>query len=137
MMDLGGFDFGIWGVVSTVVASIFGGGFVGSFLTVRAQRKKATAEAKGAEATAESTELDNVEKAIKIWREMAQSLKTELEASRSNYAEVASQVELLRKDVQRLNTISNRILKMLDKITHENLDKMVETIKEEIQKSNA
>jgi len=137
MMDLGGFDFGIWGVVSTIVASIFGGGFVGSFLTVRAQRKKATAEAKGAEATAESTELDNVEKAIKIWREMAESLKTELTASNAKYDAVAKQVEALRKDVKQLNCTNQKILKLLDKISHENLESTVEEIKSEIQKSDA
>ena len=123
-------------IIITVISALFGGG-IGSVLTFKATRKKAGAEAKGAEATAESTELDNVEKAIKIWREMAESLKLELEASRKNYDEVARQVEALRKEVQKLNTISQRILKKLDKITHENLDQMVEEIKQEIQKSNA
>jgi len=123
-------------IIITVISALFGGG-IGSVLTFKATRKKAGAEAKGAEATAESTELDNVEKAIKIWREMAESLKLELEASRKNYDEVARQVEALRKEVQKLNTISQRILKKLDKITHENLDQMVEEIKQEIQKNNA
>lgn len=137
MMDLGGFDFGFWGVVSTVVASIFGGGFVGSFLTVRAQRKKATAEAKGAEANAESTELDNVEKAIKIWREMAENLKSQRDEALNSFTEMSKQVEALRRDVKKLNSTNQKILKLLDKISHENLESTVEEIKSEIQKSDA
>ena len=124
-------------VVSIALNLIFGGGFIITLLTLRAQRKKAGAEAKGAEATAESTELDNVEKAIKIWREMAESLKTQLSETQSNYTEMAKQVEGLRKDVNRLNCTSNRILKMLNQITHENMEKLVSDIKDEIQKSDA
>ena len=124
-------------IASLALNLIFGGGIIITFITLKAQRKKADAEADGAIATADSTELDNVEKAIKIWREMAMELKNELTTARTKYEEVSVQVEALRKDVQKLNTISTRILKMLDKITHENLEKMVETIKDEIQKSNA
>lgn len=132
MMDYG---FGVWGIVSTVVSSLIGGGFVGGFLTVRAQKKKANAEAKGAEATAESSELDNVEKAIKIWREMAIAMNAELVSSRSNYQTVVTQVEALRKEVHQLNSISTRMLKMLEQITHDNMEKMVCAMKEELEKN--
>jgi predicted RNase H-like nuclease (RuvC/YqgF family) len=124
-------------IASLALNLIFGGGIIITFITLKSQRKKAAAEADGAIASADSTELDNVDKAIKIWREMAMELKSELTSSRTKYEEVSVKVESLRRDVQKLNCISNRILKMLDKITHENLDKMVETIKEEIQKNNA
>jgi predicted RNase H-like nuclease (RuvC/YqgF family) len=124
-------------IASLALNLIFGGGIIITFITLKAQRKKADAEADEASASADSTELDNVNKAITIWREMAESLKTELQASRSNYDDVARQVEALRKEVQKLNNISQRILKKLDKITHENLDQMVEEIKQEIQKNNA
>jgi len=111
-------------IIITVIGTIFGGG-LGSFVTIRTQKKKAAAEA-------ESTELDNVEKAITIWREMAQQLKTELEQSGTRYVEVAQQVDELRKEVNKLTAASNKILKMLDKITHDNLEKVVEQIKNEI-----
>ena len=121
--------------VSLALNLIFGGGFLISFLTLRSQRKKAGAEAKGAEATAEGSELDNVEKAIKIWREMATEMNTELIASRSNYQTVVTQVEALGKEVHQLNTISTRILKMLEQITHDNMEKMVTAMKDELQKN--
>ena len=126
-----------WSVyISLLLNLVLGGSFLVNAHTLRSIRKKAAAEATGAEYTTESKELDNVEKAIKIWREMAESLKLQLSDSQAKYDQVATQVEELRKDVQKLNTISNRILRMLDKITHDNMEKMVETIKDEIQKGN-
>lgn len=119
-------------IIITVFSALFGGG-IGSVITFKATRKKAGAEAKGAEATAESTELDNVEKAIKIWREMAESLKTELENSRSKYDEVTRQVIDLKKAVDRLNSSNQRILKLLDRISPENMDKLIAEIKHEIK----
>ena len=119
-------------IISIGLNLIFGGGFIITFLTLRAIRKKAGAEAKGAEATAESAELDNVEKAIKIWREMAENLKAQLETSNSRYEEVARQVEALRKDVHKLNLTNQKILKLLDKISHDNLETTVDEIKKEI-----
>lgn len=124
-------------IISLVLNLVFGGGLIFQFLTVRSQRKKAASEAKGAEATAEGTELENVETAIRIWREMAIAMNKELLESRTKYEEVARELEALRKEVRQLNFTSNRILKLLDKITHENLEKMVEVIKDEIQKNNA
>jgi hypothetical protein len=119
-------------IISIVLNALLGGGMLFQFFTVKALKNKANAEAEGAIATAESTELDNVEKAIAIWREMAQQLKAELAESGSKYTEVAKQVEELRKEVCKLTATSNKILKLLDRITHENLDKMVEQIKNEI-----
>jgi hypothetical protein len=123
-------------IASLALNLIFGGGIVITFLTLKSQRKKAMGEADGAIASADSTELDNVSKAIAIWREMAESLKQQLVDSHSKYNIIAEQVEALRKEVRQLNCISNRIVKMLDVITHENLEVMVKTIKEEIQKTN-
>jgi len=123
--------------ISLALNLVFGGGFLISFLTLRAQRKKAGAEAKGAEATAESTELDNVEKAIRIWREMAENLKTQRDEAITSFGEVSKQVEALRRDVKKLNSTNQKILKLLDQISHENLERMVKEIKEEIEKSDA
>lgn len=63
---------------------------------------------------------------------MALELKKELQESRAKYLEVGKQVDDLRKEVNKLTAASNKILKMLDKITHDNLEKVVEQIKDEI-----
>ncbi|OFX62693.1 MAG: hypothetical protein A2066_18850 [Bacteroidetes bacterium GWB2_41_8] len=119
-------------IISVIVNALLGGGLIFQFFTVKALRNKANAEAEGAKASAESTELDNVDKAIKIWREMAEQLKNELQESRAKYMEVGKQVDDLGKQVNKLTTASNKILKMLDLIKHDNLEKVIEQIKDEI-----
>lgn len=101
---------------------LFGGGFLTTLLANRYQRKKLLAETKG-------QELDNVQEAITIWRDMANELKKELEASRKGYEVMAKQVEILKRAVSRLTTVNNKMVKLLDKITPDNLESMISEIK--------
>jgi len=119
-------------IISIILNGLLGGGFFIQFVTLRSLRVKAQAEADTASANTESVELENVNKAITIWREMAESLKAELKESRDKYSEVAEQVEALRKEVAKVNNTSNKILRLLDRITIDNLEKIVEQIKVEI-----
>lgn len=117
-------------------------GFVGSgyglygMVTVKAQRRKADAEANKVREEVKTNELDNVQEAIKIWREMAESLKAERDEYKQSYLEVqkhnadmAEQLEAIRKELTRLTNINSKMVKLLDKITPENLSEMVDTIK--------
>lgn len=119
-------------IISIVLNGLLGGGFFIQFVTLRSLRVKAQAEADSANANTDSLELDNVNKAIRIWREMSESYKLELKEWRDKYLEVAMQVESLRREVQKVNLTSNKILKLLDRITIDNLEKIVEQIKVEI-----
>ena len=103
--------------------------------SLKAQRKKVKAEAQHQEAVAESSELDNVEKAIKIWREMAESLKEELSDSRKKYDNLMTEVRELKKSICKLNTINTKILGLLDKMSPENYEKLIVEIKREIEQS--
>lgn len=123
---------GTFEVISIILNALFGGGLLIQFITMRSVKAKAKADAETAKAKAERLELDNVDKAIVIWREMAMQLKKELEQSREKYAEVTNHVDALRREVKRLTETSNKILKLLDRITPENLEKMKEQIKEEL-----
>jgi hypothetical protein len=67
--------------VVKIVGSVGGGGIIGYFVT----RKKTNADAKG-------SELENVEHAIKIWRETAEKLSTRVD-------ELSLKVEDLQKDL--------------------------------------
>jgi septal ring factor EnvC (AmiA/AmiB activator) len=67
--------------IITAVGGAGGGGFFGWFFT----RKKSNAEAKG-------SELENVEQAIKIWRETALELSKRVD-------ELSKEVEELRNDL--------------------------------------
>lgn len=96
-----------------------------SFATLRAQKKEAWAKSQKMVAQASGDEIKNVEAAIKIWREIAQDMA-------DKYDSVSRQVEQLSKEVRRLNTINSRIAKLLDKITPENFDHMIEEIKKQM-----
>lgn len=124
----------------TLLATVFG--FVGSgyglygLVTVKAQRRKADAEANKVREEVKTNELDNVQEAIKIWREMAESLKAERDEYKRSYLEVqkhnsemAESLAAIKKELTRLTNINTKMVKLLDKITPENLSEMVETIK--------
>jgi len=67
--------------VVKIVGSIGGGGIIGYFVT----RKKTNADAKG-------SELENVEHAIKIWRETAEKLSARVD-------ELSKEIDDLRADL--------------------------------------
>lgn len=134
MMDYG-MGFGLWGVLATAVNLLLGGSFIYSIFTMRSQRMKAKAEADGAKAQSESTELDNVEKAVKIWREMAEQLKTEVRESRQNYESVVAEVNELKKAVKCLNATNRKVLRLLTEISHENYKDVANIIRSEIEQS--
>ena len=121
-------------VIITIITALLTGGF-SSLITVRFSRQKAKAEAVLAESSVKTSELDNVQEAVKIWREMAESLKSELNQSRDDYKNITSEIESLRKEIAHLTCINSKIMKLLDKITPENLEKMVEQIKKEIHET--
>lgn len=116
-------------IITALITTILGGG-LGSFLTLKAQRKKAEAEA-------DTNELENVEKAIAIWKQMAQDLKIELENSRQESQafrdkskQLEDQVEALKKQIKVMTNINRKIMLMLeDIIPEEKLDPIKKTIK--------
>jgi predicted RNase H-like nuclease (RuvC/YqgF family) len=67
--------------VVKIVGSVGGGGIIGYFVT----RKKTNADAKG-------SELENVEHAIKIWRETAEKLSARVD-------ELSQEIDDLRADL--------------------------------------
>jgi predicted RNase H-like nuclease (RuvC/YqgF family) len=130
--------YGVWMAVSALIGAF--SGVFGSLLFFKPKKKQAFAEASNSEALAEGQELNNVEKAIKIWREMAESLKKELEEQRTKSDAMAVQIEGLRKEIaslSRTNTrivnTNNRIITLLDNLNHENMEEMKEKIKEKIK----
>jgi len=113
-------------IVSLVLNLVFGTGFIVTLVTLKSARSEADAKAKLAVSEYKTNEIQNVESAIKIWREMAEQMS-------DKYDEVIHELDKLRKEVNRLNRINTRIMKLLDKITPENMEIIVEQIKEEIK----
>jgi len=118
--------------LAIILSSLLSGGIV-SIAVLRFTRRKAAAEAVLKETEVKTSELDNVQEAVKIWRETAESFREELKASQENFSK---QVELLKKEVSRLTRIQAKIVILLDRITPENLENMVAQIKNEIHHEN-
>lgn len=126
----------IIGIIATVFGFVGSGYGIYGVVTIKAQRRKAEEEANKVRGEVKTNELDNVQEAIKIWREMAESLKAERDEYKRSYievqkhnAEMSKQMDAIRKELTRLTNINSKMVKLLDKITPENLSEMVETIK--------
>lgn len=110
-------------ILSLILNGLLGSGFVITLFTLRPIKRKAKADATG-------SELDNVQEAITIWREMAEKMHKELEEAKERNEKMFKELESLRRAVSRLTTVNNKMVKLLDKITPENLDSMIEQIKQ-------
>jgi hypothetical protein len=109
---------GIFEVVSLILNLLLGSGMIVTLVTLKSARRKAAAEAK-------STEINNVDSVAKMWRELAEEMSKQ-------YDEVSLQVKILTKEVNKLRLINSKIVKLLDRITPENMLEITEKIKEEI-----
>lgn len=112
--------------ISLILNILFGGGLFISLATLRSVKKTALSKAEKAAAEARADEIRNVGSAIKIWREIAEDMTLK-------YNEVSSQVQMLSNEVTKLTRASNKIARMLDKITHDNLEESVRDIKKELE----
>lgn len=65
-------------------------------------KKKQDAETKVTEATAHTSELDATEKAVAIWRGLAQDLKTEVDELRSLISELREENDKLHQEINKL-----------------------------------
>lgn len=121
--------------ITILVSSLLSGGIT-AIVTLRSTKKKSEQDVKTAIQETKKLELDNVEKAVQIWRELAEKFEKELTESQKRNEKFARQIEQLEKKVDKLNTTSNKILKMIDKITPQNFEKIVEQIKKELYENN-
>lgn len=120
-------------IVSLILNLVLGTGLFVTLVTLRSVKREATANAETAEANAKAVaalakanEIDNVESAVKIWRELATRMG-------DRQQKLATQVEELSVEVRRLKNATNRVVRLLDRITPENMQEMVEVIKKEIE----
>ncbi len=120
-------------LISLILNFLFGAGLFVTLVTLKSVKEeakgkaqKAIAEAEKEVASVKKDEIQNVEAAIKIWREMAESMADRHDAT-------MREVQALRQEVNRLRLINNRIVRLLDKITPDNLQNTVDKIKQEMQ----
>lgn len=111
--------------MSLVLNLALGTGLVVTIATLRSAKVEAAANARKAEAAAKASEIENVESVIKLWRTLAESMAEKQDS-------LTTQVEELSSEVRRLKNATNRVARLLDKITPENMSEMVDAIKKEI-----
>lgn len=118
-----------WVTIVSLIVNFLAGGGVLVFFTLKPSIKKAGAEAERMAAEAKTVEIDNEEKAIDIYKGLAEDLRKELINSKSNYTEVLTEMANLRKEVVKLTNVNKQMVKLLDKITPDNLTEMIDKIK--------
>jgi len=120
-------SYGILMIISGVLNAILGGGLIITIKTLKSKTKEAEATARNTEAIAEGSEISNVEKAIRIWREVAEKMSEKSTV-------LSSQVEALTEEVNRYSTINSKIIVLLDKANTGNLECIINEIKNLIEK---
>lgn len=120
-------------LISVILNFLFAGGLFVTLVTLKSVKQEASGKAKKtiAEADREMAavrrdELQNFDTAIEMWRNMSVNMNKQLE-------ETMKEVQSLTREVNRLRLINNRIVRLLDKITPENLQTTVDKIKQEMQ----
>lgn len=121
-------------IISLVFNIILGGSWVITFATLRSIKKEASHKADKAAAAARADEIKNVDSAIKIWREIAENMTDKYSEMSERCDKLDSSVLELSREVNRLRVSNNKIVKLLDKITPENLENVVTEIKNELNK---
>lgn len=112
--------------IGLIVTFVLGGGLVAVF-TIKPQKQKVEAEARQTQASANTTEIDNLSRIAKEWREYAE----EAEMRYSSMTKLMqTQINSLSADVEKLSKQLNQILKIIKEINHENLDKKKQEAKE-------
>lgn len=119
-------------IISLLLNLILGGGLLVSLATLRQTKRKAGAEAEKAIAEARADEIKNVDAAIMIWRKLAQDMSDKYNDMSGKCEALSQSVENLTTEVNRLRLTNNRIIRLLDKVTPENLEHVVAEIKQEL-----
>jgi dihydropteroate synthase len=112
---------GTFEIISLILNLLLGSGMIVTLFTLKSTKAKAAADAR-------ASEINNVDSVAKMWRELAEKMGNQ-------YAEMSVQVDKLTKEVNRLRAINSKIVRLLDRITPENLVDMIEKIKQEINQS--
>lgn len=114
-------------LISLIFNVILGGSWLVTFFTLRSKVKSAAAAAR-------ADELKNVDSAIKIWREIAEDMADKYNEMSERCDKLNANLLDLSREVNRLRQSNNKIVKLLDKITPENLENVVTEIKNELNK---
>jgi len=102
--------------ISLILNILFGGGFITTLLMLRTQKRQAMAGVR-------ASEIDNLDKVAKIWRE---SLEAREKYFEDEVGKLFSRIKEMEATIQKLTRTNQQILKLLKEINHENLEQKKE-----------
>jgi len=97
-------------------------GLITALVTIYFSRKKDRAEIGKVVAETEKTELDTVEQATRIWRELSNGLRDELKELRKEYINVGVKYNTLNHQYEKLQGEHNALQKSFNLLKKENTE---------------
>ena len=117
---------GIIEIISLILNILFGGGLWLSLVQIKQIREQKDEEirrlkvdTKQVVVDIERTEIQNIENLARMWREQAELLERKLDA-------MQTKIDKLEGDLLKMNKLNNKIYKLLDKVSRENWEQLVE-----------
>lgn len=124
---------GIIEIISLILNILFGGGLWLSLIQIKQIREQKDEEirrlkvdTKQVVVDIERTEIQNIENLARMWREQAELLERKLDA-------MQTKIDKLEGDLLKMNKLNNKIYKLLDKVSRENWEQLVEQVKDELK----
>ena len=112
-------------IISLILNLVLGTGLIVTMATLRSTKIEAAANAKKAAASASASEIQNVESVIKLWREMAEKMA-------EDRATLSERVDVLSTEVRRLKNATNKVVRLIDRITPENMEETKTIVRKEL-----
>ena len=120
-------------IISLVLNVLFGGGLWLSLVQIKQIKEQKDEEirrlkvdTKQVAVDTERTEIQNIENLARMWREQAELLEKKLDA-------MQTKIDKLENDLLKMNKLNNKIYKLLDKVSRENWEQLVEQVKDELK----
>ena len=120
-------------IISLVLNVLFGGGLWLSLVQIKQIKEQKNEEirrlkvdTKQVAVDTERAEIQNIESLARMWREQAELLEHKLDA-------MQTKIDKLENDLLKMNKLNNKIYKLLDKVSRENWEQLVEQVKEELK----
>lgn len=124
---------GIIEIISLILNILFGGGLWLSLVQIKQIREQKDEEirrlkvdTKQVVVDIERTEIQNIENLARMWREQAELLERKLDV-------MQTKIDKLEGDLLKMNKLNNKIYKLLDKVSRENWEQLVEQVKDELK----
>lgn len=120
-------------VISLILNVLFSGGLWLSLIQIKQIKeqkdeeiRRLKADTKQVAVDTERAEIQNIENLARMWREQAELLEKKLDA-------MQGKIDKLEYNLLKMNILNNKIYRLLDKVSRENWEQLVEQVKDELK----